>query len=466
MFADRIVITAKCLLATALHLGGDDRPIETGNDGEIAAVARDADGHPVIAGTSLKGALRARLERSLARDVFGRAPRDEANGKPDDSRIGRLWLSALTRTGDPPDPGQTAGLQTDADAGRVADGFVRRRTRIDRTRGTADEGKLFAEEMIPAGTRFALRATWFTADAARLGDDEFAQLAGALAPLAEGLPLGRGTRKGDGRLRLDPQTLTVTVHTLSASTGELDASDDPGLKEKLRKAIIAAAASPQHWRTLRIRCDGPFISVRERKDRAVPGPDGRPGPTVLPLEHAGRPVLWASAVLGALRARCAWLAGLDHLRTNAQSRFAPGRKVEKIDQPDRVVRRREEVPALSSVERLFGVTGWRGRVIVGELAWAAPPDAVDATAELTSVSIDRFTGGGRDGALYTTQVFLDPAFSLSIRLDRGSDLVTADDAALFEALIADLRTSGLFLGHGAAKGFGWFAVTESTDAAA
>ncbi len=464
MFADRIVITAECLLATPLHLGGDDRPIETGEDGEIAAVTRDADEHPVIPGTSLKGALRARLGEKNARAVFGHAPRDEANAKPDDGQIGRLWLSALTRAGAAPEPGESAGLQTDADAGRVPDGFVRRRTRIDRRRGTADEGKLFAEEMIPAGTRFALRATWFTPSAAALSNDELGWIAGALAPLVEGLALGRGTRKGDGRLRLDAATLTVTVHTLSATTGELDARAGPGLKEKLHKAIAAAAASPQHWRTLRFRCDGPFISVRERKRTAQAGPDGRPGPTVLALEHAGRPVLWASAVFGALRARCAWLAGLDHLRSKGQS--SP---IDDIDNPERVVRTAKDARALSSVERLFGVAGWRGRVVIGGLTWAAPPmpatDHDTTTAELTSVSIDRFTGGGRDGALYTTRVFLDPAFDLRIRLDRSGNRLTDADAALFDVLIADLHTNGLFLGHGAAKGFGWFAVTERTDAA-
>ena len=131
-----------------------------------------------------------------------------------------------------------------------------------------------------------------------------------------------------------------------------------------------------------------------------------------------------------------------------------------------MVRVPADVGKLSSVERLFGVTGWRGRVIVGDLAWAAPPVAADAIQDLTSVSIDRFTGGGRDGALYTTQVFLDPAFDLRARLDRTGALVTDDDAALFDALIADLTTNGLFLGHGAAKGFGWFAVTETTTDAA
>ena len=463
MHADRVVITAECILETALHLGGD-MPIDAGDAGEIAAVSRDAGGRPVIPGTSLKGALRARfLDAALARDVFGDAPREEANGKPDDSRIGRLWLSALTRTADPPDPSQSAGLQTEADAGRVADGFVRRRTRIDRGRGTADEGKLFAEEMIPAGTRFALRATWFTPSAANFGTSaELATVASALAPLADGLALGRGTRKGDGRLRLDPQTLTVTVHTLSATTGALDARDDPGLKVKLRTAITDAAGldPTEQWRRLRFACDGPFISVRERTDTAVPGPDGRPGPSVLPLEHDGRPVLWASAVLGALRARCAWLAEVQRLRADPT-----GLREERLDDRDKVVRVPTDVGKLSSVERLFGVTGWRGRVIVGDPAWAAPPVAADATQELTSVSIDRFTGGARDGALYTTRVFVDPAFDLRIRLDRASALVTDDDAALFAALIADITTSGLFLGHGAAKGFGWFTVTESSDAA-
>ena len=73
---------------------------------------------------------------------------------------------------------------------------------------------------------------------------------------------------------------------------------------------------------------------------------------------------------------------------------------------------------------------------------------------LPSVKLDRFSGAPIDGGLFATECFVDPVFEVEL-------VYTGAHKNHFEALLADIKDdgSGLRLGHGGNRGFGWFTVT-------
>ncbi|MFZ1413759.1 MAG: RAMP superfamily CRISPR-associated protein [Defluviicoccus sp.] len=466
MFADRFEITGTLTLDSALHIGCGNilpkRETDSADAAEpsLSLVCRAEGGRPIIPGTSLKGALRALLpDPRLGAELFGMISehREEAG------QIGRLWLRPAPWVSGPDDRA-LKDLRRAGDRARP-DAFTRARTRIDRVSGTAEEHLLFNAEVLPPGATFTFNALWFVDDAAQPSQREMDNLVTVLRLLTGGISLGRGSRTGDGRLHLLPQGLKLTGLRLCSDTGELipiDTATADAVTHRVYQAMTPPAATVEAGvKTLRFACDGPFISVKERqRGRVAPGQKAKP---IEPLCCDGKPMLWPTSVLGGLRARAAWLAERERLQEYLRKHdYAPGRSANAdLDDRNRVVRTLKDVKALSSVERLFGVTGWRGRLAIRSVKWVSGVYDDDSPA-LTSVSIDRFTGGGRDGALFTTKTVLDPVFDVSLAIER-SDCLTPADHDLFELLIEDLTAEGnvLFLGHGAAKGFGWFTVTET-----
>lgn len=458
IFGERFELTLKLELLGHLHIGSGAERTKRRDAGEgddettdVALVVRDADDRPVIPGTSLKGALRAHAPADIADRILGTvgALRERSEGAGNDGsgqwestgRIARLWLDGLTLV-DAVTPTSVEGL-TVAD-GQVAGAFERTGVALDRRTGTAEDKKLYTQEWVPAGSVFEGRATLFLDDA---DEDELrGQLAQLLTPLVgeDGLPLGADRRHGMGRVRL--VDLVVVRRRINPATLDLDRIDEPTIGPAVRKAAQPVGAATTPAMALTLTASGPFISIREKAKA-----EGADRETTQPLEHAGRPWLWPSSLLGVLRTRAAWLAELARLR--GDDSFAPARAVEDaMDDPNRVIRKVDEVATLSSVERLFGVTGWRGLVEVVSLA---PRDGAECR-DLTSVAIDRFTGGALDQKLFTTTVFLGAVFDVGLALRPRGGWGEGADAELFEQLLDDVDTNGLELGHGAAKGFGWF----------
>jgi CRISPR/Cas system CSM-associated protein Csm3 (group 7 of RAMP superfamily) len=472
MFGNRLHLRATVELLSDLHLGSgqsERKKVRERNgeerEAELAQVQRDHEGHPIIQATSLKGALRSAAEGlgdPVIHELFGEISAHE-EGK---GRIGRLWLDTACwhESQDALDFQGLAGNGRSRD-----DGFDQTHVRIDRQTGAAQHRLLFTEEMIGRGACFGFQSTWLLGRERALSADDFDRISQALAPLAQadGLALGRGTRQGQGRLQLKAETLTSIYELIDPLTGLLVAQPDDALSARFQKRWSGAAASPAacSWQ-LRLTADGPFISIR---DHEAERPDEPGKAMVAPLEHERRAVLRPSSLIGALRARAAWLAECARLRAapdgQPADRFAPGRPLEHdLDDRDRVVRAAREVATLSSVERLFGVPGWRGELAVEGLCSVGPSDA---RQRWTSVCIDRFTGGGREQLLYTTETFLEPVFELRLcHRPRAQGLAEAArdaDRELLELLIAELEANDLFLGHGAAKGFGWFEVERIVE---
>ncbi|MTW19051.1 hypothetical protein GJ689_22905 [Rhodoplanes serenus] len=470
-------ITATLVVLSPLHVGSGDTcniSTVTGKKGanrqpEVAAIVRDVDDAPYLPGTTIKGLLRRLAEERDGREgaaverLFGSIKSSiEAGGG---GAAGRVTVFGARRIAAPAVPEAPFVNGAADELGRGV--FVAARTRIDPSSGTAGDHTLFHQEMVVPETTFALRLridmrgriggaggdhVEQTEAAARDGRDArceakktLDELVALLDLLCEesGWPIGKGQSDGFGRVRLDPASVEIQERVLGAD-GTFTSRTT---KRPLARSTSAAAAAD----VLRLVCDGPFLVVDASKTRKQGGSDEGKEPQIAAQVLAkDEPLLLGTSVAGVLRARARWLemrARLRGLRDGA---------AEKVD-PERVVWRKGDDPGrLSSVQRLFGITGLRGRleIVRAEVRGGTPWD-------VTSVKLDRFTGGPVDNALFKTRTFIGVRLALVLRLgpgrlagldaDRG-----AQDEALYHDLLDDIRKNGLTLGHGGNKGFGWF----------
>lgn len=430
MFERRLEITGTLEVLSPLHVGTgerESRALKFGQTVEIATVVRDHENRPCLPGPTVKGILRRLAEQALGEGASSCA---FGTSRDDSGAIGRVFAYAALAAGFPDEDAAKKHLAYYQGNGI----FIEARTRIDRATGTADDGKLFHAEMVAPGTRFTLRLSVLCPT-----EEVLHPLRAALGALqAEaGIAFGKGQAAGNGRLRLGE--LTAEMFELSAR-GELVGS--PFLLEP-------RAAPSLKGTVLSLFCQGPYAALDSSKtaERRKPtddeeqqgkgkNKDSEPQLQAL-IDTQDRPVLRGSALLGVLRARAAWLEARDQQTCMGL-----------VDNPDKIYALGEP---LTAIERLFGVTGWRGALAVRRIS------VEDGFKEvrLTSVALDRFSMAPIDNALFTTRAFANCRFRVELELD-GRE---GDAAGLFDKLRADLRANGLMLGHGGAKGFGWFTVT-------
>lgn len=491
----RYEIAGRLVTLAPLHVGSglfDKRATVTGRapsggqDGaqhppQVALIVRDEKKNPYLPSTTLKGLLRRLAEGdagwsredvvALFGEIKGEGQEGEGQG-----RMGALTVRGAVREGTGPDASAapfTGGNVEPDDLGRGV--FVAARTRIDPASGTARDGNLFFQEMVAPGSAFAFRCLVEVrgTDAAAVAELRTRKLLELLRRLTaeDGHAVGKGQADGFGRLRLDPATVRIDRRLLDAS-GDFTAVDASALW-----AETAATATDDGSVVLDLVCDGPFavIDASRKADRKTVN-DAPPEKARSKAERRGGvpqlqaqlqaqrlaerlPLILGSSLSGALRARARWLEARDRLRTSKPDK--------EVDPGGKVVSTAGEIVDLSSVERLFGVTGFRGLVSVARLeVREAEPWAV------TSVKLDRFSGAPVDNALFTTATFLGVRISLALRLDRQDavfegtkqNILQDADRTLFKALIADIRKHGIELGHGGNKGFGWFTVEGGDNA--
>lgn len=235
-FHNRFRLTGALVLDTGVRIGAGTEDSIIGAD---ISVVRDAWGRPIIPGSSLKGILRAEVER-LARTIAPRAPKDaeghllvwaclnpldiqkglcvtkkdkeelardarRSDGLVDENKFtksvaqkscpvcrlfGSPWLAGKLRVRDLPIDERTW-------AGRVE---VRDGVGIRRDTHTAAKNVLYSYEAVPAGARFNCQILIENANDVELG---LAML--GLRELQRGrLTIGGGNSRGLGKVRLEP----------------------------------------------------------------------------------------------------------------------------------------------------------------------------------------------------------------------------------------------------------------------
>lgn len=459
----RYDITGTFTTHAPLHVGnGEERFVDTvrGKDATsgsntrpgVAAIVRDAADRPYIPATALKGLFRRLGEEAYG---FGTQPVNDLFGtiKQDDKgHMGAiLFRGASMETA--PDASQLPYVQNASGAGPTSNlgpgVFVSARTGIDPATGTADKHKLFFQEMVMEGTAFPLRLVLETREDESVACDLLHKIIPILDRLAEeGAALGKNTADGFGQIQLDKCSVKISKSALVHGLG-LENSDVSFIWEKRAKATWNAP----HWHADKnLCCEGPFMVVDSSQTRKQSGDDHTPQ-LVAQRVRQNLPLLLGSSISGVLRARARWLTKLATHRAE--------RPASDPDPAGFLFGLNDDPASLSPVQRLFGVTGFKGMLAIDKLkiAEAEPWD-------VTSVKLDRFSGGPIDNALFTSATFVGTniRFTLALR-ERGALSATDEDIALAESLAQDITDNGLMLGHGTNKGFGWFEAMEDGHAA-
>ncbi|MBO3724282.1 hypothetical protein J5X07_04455 [Actinomyces bowdenii] len=366
-------------------------------------LAQDADGHLILRGSSLAGALRAAIGHE--------------SGRQD---VGRAWGSASRAS---------CISVEDVDLGPKANTPTvhRHGNTVDRHLGTAADGALFTHEVLPPGTRFTLVLNGHTTDepataarnnhspeAAPSTEEVRDELTAVLAAIDRGrLVLGARRNAGWGRVKLavdamhpvlfmsaDLSTLEGLRMWVAAVSGDADNHKQAAAAAGQDLLDQSRQATPSEGRrTLTVSItwnsqDGILVHDPERLPDAVSeeaehrlhmAAPGTPLPSrpVLPLRQGDHYILPGAGVRGALRSR------MGRIVRTAQGQGDP-QPAAPIDDVHEFLTQEPTV-----ITALFGSTRWAGALRVDDCR--AQNGREDVRQH---VAIDRWTGGaviGRRG---------------------------------------------------------------------
>ncbi|WP_366180394.1 RAMP superfamily CRISPR-associated protein [Actinomyces timonensis] len=502
MSITRYEMTIHLVTDSPLHSGGIDEVVDRSRQGsERVAVprrfARDGNGHPILTGRSVKGAVRAACEEYLCGDV-GDAVREQLGSdwkglwgttSSGESRAATLTFhtvdlaeAAQREDGSTWKPG-AAGVGA-ADAHPAADSVAlatRTGIAVNRYWGAAGDTALFEHEYVPAGLPLTLTITAQTGRMSTSGGETQPEAAGPepateshveqLFALIIGLlksgrvAFGGRRNAGWGRVRLaDHRPWTLTRSRLGTRE-ELLTWLDGG--EDVTTAIDPVACTESERIRITISWDSPtgILVAEPRPDRterdehAREGERGRsddqqPNNYAEPLRSGPHPsaplVLPGSSVRGALRSRASRIA----------------RTVLAARQPDSVdtwsgLGVHDQLTADPALVRdLFGSTNRRGALSVLDTL-------ASGRTRLRTVlhnAGDRWTGGVAEGLLYGEKVPDTTWNDLVLELDPRSLPGTGDRRraawCLLGLTLAELATGTLPLGSRGTRGLGQVHVTR------
>jgi CRISPR/Cas system CSM-associated protein Csm3 (group 7 of RAMP superfamily) len=409
-------------------------------------VARDGLDRFVIPGTSLAGAIRSWLGTVTS-----------ADGAPlfSETDLGKVFghLERASQDGD------LCLIRVD-DA--VATGDVRAGIRdgvgIDRHTGTAAAGPLYQHEVIPPGSRFALRITASQApgDPQRAG----AALDLIISALAEGrVEIGAARTRGLGLIRLTgirsaTIDLTDRAQVLTWLCGKLLPEPEPARSP-------GRAAAPDGRLGIEISWSPVTPVMVQASAASDPDPAADRVVDIVPLRAAAGPdgttrlLLPGSSVKGVLRSHAERI-----MRTLLRLADLPAGWLDQVND-DR----------LDPVGVLFGFAGAKaGSGHQGRRGALAVHDCHSVSSServVTHVAVDRWTGGAAENLLFSVR---EPAtaewepirLDLDVRRVGGGTSAGGADRALVLLLLVlrDLADGWLPIGFGGTRGRGTIGVSR------
>lgn len=479
------MITARLVARTACHIGTGE-----GNDLADGLIRRDGQGVPCIPGTALAGALRTLLTR-LAPRIAGGEPCAvlTGSGRACSCAVCRL-LGGVNPDNQPaaqPNPAVTASRLLIFNAVLVGDyscPVVRDGVGIERVADTAARfaAAKYDLEVLPAGAAFALRL-----ELRDCQEEEETLLAAALAEWQEGrLWLGASVARGLGAFCLDD--LQYKSWALDDPDGLMQflKCDRPWLLAECREGWLEqklASINVLPWR------EGDGSSAVARSWFSFTGTLKAPGPLVVndPLSAASsgfdqapllerwgdwrRPVLSGAGLRGVLRAHAERLARtlLTLQCSNAREfldkcpacdpnvRGEPSASPLPLESCDSLLQKRREGVEAGPGEGLclacclFGSTRLGSRLRVEDAPYVLTNDQEKPVYKMLDfLAIDRFTGGGADGAKFDALVLWRPDFLFRLHLENPSPW----ELGWLWLVLRDLQDGLLAVGAGSAKGMG------------
>jgi CRISPR/Cas system CSM-associated protein Csm3 (group 7 of RAMP superfamily) len=495
--SDRAIL-GTLVARTAVHVG-----CGVASDTTDSPLRRDARGRHLIPGTAIAGSLRSLATRLAPRVrlphaaqhctalVPGRDPRrpcgcpvctlfgserpgDEEGGEGAGGHASRIWVyNAMLEE---PRGGTTIRDQCGID----------RSTRA----GAAEAGAKFDLETLPAGSKFALRIEFDTA----IGPDSEVLLAAVLAECCAGrLTLGGRAARGLGAFDLvDLRAVTIDLHQPKALMAFLrDTSTSPWIADYAQpdaawfpdrlteaRAALSAVSTELHRAVLRtfvafefaLQSDGLFLS----HDVEEAGASGFDHATMVD-PATDRPLLAGSSLRGVLRSQAERIARtvVSHRQPTLDGYLNVSPACDPLNNPINrppaesplascdalLTASRKSAPAEDNGEaepdelcwscRLFGSTRLGSRLFVEDAPLDAAVEQADYKA-LDFLAIDRFTGGGREGAKFDAQALWKPRFSVRIHVENPEPW----ELGWLLLTLRDIHEGLAHVGFGAAKGFG------------
>lgn len=429
-----------------------------------AVFVQDANGLPVIPGTTIAGVLRDRWQRSASpsisvNELFGHA--EGSAGQPSQVEVsfGHLhdshnwpvpYLASEERLADPL-----------LEAARTP--LTREHVRLG-IRGSQEKGGLFEDSVVAAGHRFTFEVS------VRDASPEVAlQLLALLHHPAT--RFGAKTRSGMGEFRvLGAQHGHFDLSTAAGVASWSSVHTDLCAKEPIKELTVVDLSTLQAAAGATITLDlepesgwlfggGDSHSRYDRKSRKkgrenqMDGPDMSPftEPRVTWEQDRGRlqpqeveVVIPASGIKGALRHRCVFYALAD-----AKIFAGEGEPIDRLAQqePEAVCRLFGKIPA-----RGENTVATPGRVFIRESRF----NAKDVAHKWSDhVSLDRFSGAPLDGRLFNeVALYGDLQWRLEISVDPTG--LEPGDLSILQRALEDLSHGDLAVGAGGGRGHGSF----------
>ncbi len=440
-----------------------------GDESKDELVVTDANGLATIPGSSLAGVIRSAFksiagERSC-NDVFGFQEKRDGRG----SRITFSWANVHDKNNKIVEGIIDSSLiSSDPILSSAKSKTTRDRVRINHQGVVDDHGK-FDEEVVCAGHRFTFEMELVS----DRNDPVWKQLLDLLHdPMVR---FGGGTRHGFGAFKVI--NIKERVFDLQNAKDFADYSQlsvslkvDP---QVLQQKSIGLKASSASVANISIQPEGYWMwgggvdvekeNRQEYKDDADMAPvrDDRivwNGDVGQVQENVV--LIPAASVKGAIAHRVAF-------HYNAlKGRFADHMTPEEIKAHSTAEKNEAVRELFGSIKDSDGkLEGQRGRVLIDDMYVANPPES----RLLHHVAIDRFTGGAREGMLFSERPFWQGspfAEGLSVTL-LGKEAVEKIDKDILVALeksFDDLAQGRLQMGAGSGRGHGYFKGTWKWEA--
>mgnify|MGYP000958336153 CR=1 FL=1 len=390
-----------------------DTPLKVGSNAndflQDSPVQKDWNGLPMILGTSIAGVLRKNFAANKA-DIFG-----EKNG----SKV--IISNALLL--DEKGKVYEELLTSKSDFLKVFDNLpIREHTAIN-SKGVTSNGAKFDKEVVYKGTLFK-----FSLEFVEEQKEIFESILNILSNSA--FRLGGGSTKGFGKFKIiEIKTGLVDLANYSSSLNNFNGEKYESTLTTINHAIY----------TLKIRPDDFFMFGSGFGDN-----DADMTPVfekVVDYENGKlskkQVLIPASSIKGAIAHRTTY--HFNKLKGNTI----------------------EAKNGVNSIKEIFGeaknskqnIDGSKGKILISDCF--KPFDEAKQTKTFDHVSIDRFTGGAIDGALFQEKTVAndDESYEIEILLQNNIDQKCID---AFESALKDITTGMLPLGGATTKGHGVF----------
>ncbi|WP_175954428.1 RAMP superfamily CRISPR-associated protein [Schaalia sp. Marseille-Q2122] len=419
---------------SALHSGGVEETVnredpETKQERKATAqrFARDGQGQPYLPGRSIKGAIRAACEQTVAR-ADGAIDEDGLLTK---DSLKALWggeTAASVLTVHPivlPVVEEAAEKQGENEGEDGARAVLRERPgiAIDRYWGAVGDGALFVHEVLPAGAELKLRISAHVDTESGRTPEQVEALLRLIVELFKAEQIAFGKRKGAGwggvTLAQDlPEKSVFLTRTKLDTPDGLVSWLSGGEKLPLEELpAIESVSDAQERLTIRVEWSSPtgiLVADVERyehelkkkkeceESRKKTGePEECPPVSLRQLSEPSKDpknklVIPGSSIRGALRNRATRIARTILFATEG----AGGEYTSDWSDEDVHKQLAADVPLIHD---LFGTTDRRGALTVREVRSRTLGEKITVTHNAG----DRWTGGVIDGGLYSEEYYVD-----------------------------------------------------------